>query len=327
MNRKSLFITCVSPLRPHPSGNLARVYQDLGFDVHVLFEDSRSGKCLLKDAFRLFFLLKTVKYCRAFVNVNGSLAQAIALGVCHFFDVKTTLWIMDSYPGCLRYVTRFWFLFYLPFYLLTVYVKKTADRIFAIDETFLFHTPTWQGFRTKCNYRPLPITRAVPTKEGAIQKKSTDFFIGIIGNIESKWLEEEFNDFYTYAIRHGYKILVATSQTHTHPLFLADGVECNIPWLKSDTERVFSRCSAILIPLSSSRLVYSSPSKIIDCYSRGIQPIIMANEKIWHANKHRFIYRKCIHLSDFFIKDEVFSAQDLKSYAEQWTRNVRLIIE
>jgi len=327
MNRKSLFITCVSPLRPHPSGNLAREYQNSGFDVCVLFEDSRSVKCLLKDASRLIFILKTVRYSRAFVNVNGSLAQALALGICNYFNVKTTLWIMDSYPGCLRYVTRIWFLFYLPFYILSIFVKKTADRLFIIDESFLFHAPTWQGFRAKCIYRPLPFLGTMAPKEEVRQKISTDFIIGIIGNIESKWLEKEFHDFYTNAFSRGYKILIATSQTHAHPLFSADGVECNIPWLKSDTERVFDSCSAILIPLSPSRLIYSSPSKIIDCYSRGIQPIIMANERLWHANKHRFVYGKCIHLSDFFVNNEIFSAQDLKFYAEHWSRNVRLMIE
>ncbi len=309
-----LLITCVSPNRPHPSGRLASKQAQEGVDVHTLFENSRSIVSLLNDARRLLTIFRGTTYDEAQINVNGSMAQALAVVICRWYGLKTTLWIMDSYPGCLRYVTRFWLFLYPFFFVGTVVAKFFAHRVLIIDEAFATHAPTWQGFRRKCVYTPLP-QQAIPKDVELTAQVPT---IGILGNIEASWLANDFQNFYIQARANGYRLLVATSHSVDTSYLSAEGITSVIPWPKAETERVFSQCSAILVPLSEARLIYSSPSKIIDCYLRGIQPMVMVDKQVWEANRDRAIYRKCVHVSEFFNHRQQHSSQALKAYAQAW---------
>lgn len=316
-----LFVTCVSPNRPHPSGRLAFEIQRQGVDTYTLFENARSLIGLVKDAKKLLEILKQKKYEMASINVNGSIAQALVVVLCRFHGVKTKLWIMDSYPGCLRYVTRWW-MFYYPFFFLTAFIAKfLADKILIIDEAYLIYAPSWRGFRHKCIYTPLP-QEQLRVSNGAgnqcLSEGGAVQTIGVLGNIELAWLDYEFESFYKLAIANGYKILVATSNTINPARFPREDLECVIPWPKNKTEEVFNKCSVILVPLTEARLVYSSPSKIIDCYMRGIQPVVMTNLEAWNENKSRIIYEKCIHISDYFSNKKPHSSEELIAYSRRW---------
>jgi len=320
---KCLFVTCVSPERPHPSGRLALSYEKKGVQTFTLFENARSLAGLIQDAKRLFRILESRSYDTAWINVNGSIAQAIAVVLCRWHGVTPKLWIMDSYPGCLRYVTPYWGFFYPVFFISSVVAKFFAHQVLVIDEAFPSYAPTWPGFRRKCIYTPLPQLRAsseifekeVLSTNGDVQKTPT---IGIVGNIEKQWLDNGFFDFYKQSRVHGHRILIATSNQIEVSRFALDGIECVVPWPKSETERVFTKCSAILVPLSVARLIYSSPSKIIDCYMRGIQPVVMTDLAAWNRNKNRTIYRKCIHLKDYFSGVSQHSSRELIAYSQQW---------
>lgn len=322
--QKALFITCVSPLRPHPSGRLAAELQHSGFEVLVLFENSRSVKSIWKDANQLATVLAESAYNRAMINVNGSLAQAVAIVLCRYHGVSTTLWIMDSYPGCLRYVTRLWWIFYLPFFAASALAKTLANKVLVIDEAFVDHFPSWKSFRKRCTYFPLPQSEAENKVLRSVEphlKAEKVATIGVLGNIENRWLLNEFPLFYAEARKHGYRIIVATSHSVDKNLFSAEGIDCVIPWPKAETDLVFSKCAAVLVPLSSSRLIYSSPSKIIDCYLRGIQPVVMTDVRSWRLNKHRKIYGRCVHLSEFFATGRSFTAVELRDYSRHWLCN------
>ena len=321
---RSLFVTCVSPERPHPSGRLAFRYEQQGVDTFTLFENARSLIGLVQDAKNLLEILRSKAYDAAWINVNGSIAQAIAVALCRWYGVTTKLWIMDSYPGCLRYVTPYWLLFYPAFFIASVIAKLFAHQVLVIDETFPAHAPTWPKFRRKCIYTPLPQLRAsreidIKKALSANQNVPSIPTIGVVGNIEKRWLDENFLSFYSEARFHGNRILIATSNQIDVSRFTTDGIEYVIPWPKSETERVFSQCSAILVPLTVARLVYSSPSKIIDCYMRGIQPVVMTDLTAWNHNRDRAIYRKCIHLIDYFAGKKKYSSDELIAYSLQWS--------
>lgn len=311
---RRLLVTCVSPERPHPSGRLAARQALAGVDVCTLFENARSLAGLLKDAKRLLAIVQASTYDEVQINVNGSIAQALAVVICRLYGINTTLWIMDSYPGCLRYVTRYWRLFYPIFFVGSVIAKFFAHHVLIIDEAFATHAPTWEGFRHKCVYTPLP-QETISTEVVLTEQLPT---LGILGNIEASWLVKDFQNLHAQARVHGYRVLVATSHAVDISYFSAEGVTAVIPWPKSETERVFSQCSAILVPLSEARLIYSSPSKIIDCYLRGIQPVVMTDKHAWEANRDRAIYRMCVHISEFFGQHKQHSSQQLKSYAQAW---------
>jgi hypothetical protein len=319
---KSLFVTCVSPERPHPSGRLAFSYEKQGVDTFTLFENARSLTDLIRDAKKLLAILRTRTYDAAWINVNGSIAQAIAVVLCRWHGVTTKLWIMDSYPGCLRYVTPHWIIFYPVFFIAAVIAKFFTHQVLVIDETFPGHAPTWPSFRQKCTYNPLP--ELVGANE-TFRKKTLDVnenmepTIGVVGNIEERWLGEDFLHFYAMARAHGNRILIATSNPIDVSKFAADGIECVVPWPKSETDRVFNQCSAILVALSADRLIYSSPSKIIDCYMRGIQPVVMTDLMTWNDNKNRLIYKKCIHFTDYFANKSKYSPEELMAYSQHWS--------
>lgn len=311
---RRLLITCVPPDRPHPSGRLAKRLQLDGVDVFALFQNSRSTLNLIRDALSLAAVLRKTNYDEAQVNVNGSIAQAIAVGMCRWYGSRTTLWIMDSYPGCLRYVTRYWLFFYPFFFVGSLLAKHFADQILIIDEVFATHSPTWQKFRNKCVYTPLPQVQMANDSQST-QKVPT---LGILGNIEASWLAEDFEALYRQARINGYRLLIATSHVIDTSYFSANGIDTVIPWKEKDTERVFAQCAAILVPLSVARLIYSSPSKIIDCYLRGIQPVVMTDKQAWEANRDRAIYKKCVHISDFFEYQKKFPPEELLAYSQAW---------
>jgi hypothetical protein len=316
-----LFITCVDPDRPHPSGRLAFKLQQQGLDTFTLFENARSLLGLGKDAKKLLEILKLKKYEIASINVNGSIAQALAVGICRWHGIKTKLWIMDSYPGCLRYVTRWWILFYPFFFLAAFFAKLLAQQILIIDEAFLDHAPSWHGYRRKCVYTPLPqeqldISKDIGNK--CVPASNVVQTIGLLGNIELAWLNFEFENFYKLAIDNGCHILIATSNLLDPGRFARQGFTCVIPWPESKTEEVFKICSAILVPLTEARLIYSSPSKIIDCYMRGIQPVVMVNLETWNGNKNRIIYEKCMHISDYFSNKKRYSSEELIAFSQHW---------
>jgi hypothetical protein len=193
--------------------------------------------------------------------------------------------------------------------------------VLIIDEAFAWHAPSWAGFRKKCRYVPLP-QEGVPNddliKSTEIDQAARSHTIGILGNIETSWLAHDFKAFYKEARENGYRLLIATSNSIDPTQFSAEGISCVIPWPKSQTDRVFAQCSAILVPLSVARLIYSSPSKIIDCYSRGIQPVVMVDKLAWDKNKGRAIYQKCVHVSDFFSDKKQYASHELLAYSQVW---------
>jgi ribosomal protein S18 acetylase RimI-like enzyme len=311
---RRLLITCVSPERPHPSGRLALRQKQQGVDVQILFENARSIQGLARDSQRLMQVLRRATYDEVQINVNGSIAQALAVLICRGFGLKTTLWMMDSYPGCLRYVTRYWFFFYPFFYLASAVAKLWAHQVWLIDEAFARHAPSWAGFRKRCVYVPLP-QASIPQSFELTASPPT---LGLLGNIEASWLASDFPGFYALARVHGYRVLVATSSSLNAAQFSQEGITTVIPWPKSETEQVFSECSAILVPLSVARLIYSSPSKIIDCYMRGIQPVVMTDQRAWDANRDRAIYQKCVHITEFFGEKKQYTPQELMAYSQTW---------
>lgn len=321
MKDRSLFISCVSSQRPHPSGYLAKKYEQDGANVLNLFLNSRSIKLLAQDIFTLYLELKTGKYTKAIINVNGSVAQAFTVILCRLYCKQTTLWIMDSYPGCLGYVTKFWIFYYPFFYVAAIIAKALSQKVLLIDECFIFHAPTWIGYRRKCIYTPLPYHKSDDYMNPNLYQECNQNkpVIGIIGNIENEWLVNGFNTFYEEAWSKGFCIHFATSSPVDERIIKLKGVSSTIPWPKNKTNEVFSRCDAILVPLSTARLVYSSPSKIIDCYSRGIQPIVMANISDWNASRNRNIYRMCLHISEYFSGITPHSSLELKNYSKLWT--------
>ncbi len=318
---RQLFITCVSPDRPHPSGRLALKIKCEGVDVFTLFENARSILGLFQDANKLLKILRTVKYSDACINVNGSIAQATAVVICRLFGLTTKLWIMDSYPGCLRYVTPLWALFYPIFFIASFIAKQGAQQVLIIDEAFTLYAPSWGGFRSKCIYTPLPqekVSAELLLKRCNLRDDLQQKTIGILGNIEQVWLKNDFKNFHDLAQKNGFHILIATSNKIEVSKLSQAGVSYVVPWPKSETERVFAQCSAILVPLSVPRLIYSSPSKIIDCYLRGIQPVVMTDMLSWNENKNRIIYQKCVHISEFFSEHTRFSSEELEDYSRRW---------
>ena len=320
MVSNSLYVTCVPPEQAHPSGRLAQQYGLTGFHVETLFVNARSPRCLWSDALRLSEVIKEENLRSVVINVNGSIAQAIVVGICRWRGARSTLWIMDSYPGCLRYVTRFWPLLYPFFFVGSVLAKMWANKVLVIDEAFSRHAPTWPGFRKKCFYVPLPQTpRAGHEGEfesvaGSTQRPT----IGLIGNIEESWLRRDFDEFYRLARKCDYEIIVATSKAIDRTRIEVEGVRAFIPWRKAETDSVFAQCTAILVPLSGARLIYSSPSKIIDCYRRGILPVVMVDENQWNMCKHRKIYKMCVLYSDFFVSGNAASKDSLIAYSKLW---------
>ena len=143
--------------------------------------------------------------------------------------------------------------------------------------------------------------------------------LGILGNIEQTWIDSGLPKLVEKAKAFDYRLLMATSNNLDLSKFTLDrDLEHLTPWLPKDTDKAFEKCEAILVPLSKARLVYSSPSKIIDCYMRGIQPIIITDPVAWEQNKNRFIYQCCVTEDEFFETKKRFSAEELKLFSLNW---------
>lgn len=317
------FISCVAPNSAHPSGRLAQAYERAGCRVVVSLRNARSPTALLGDGIALWRMLRQARAQgqvprAALVNVNGSLAQLIALTLLRAQGCRTGLWIMDSYPGCLRYVTRLWPLFWLPFFMASLIAETCAHAIFVIDEDFTSHAPRRLLRSAKIHVVPLPIWLPAQQKTRADPGKPA--VIGILGNIEQSWLDRDFLPFAQQARAAGHALLIATSR----PVVLPPGVEtlaeCRIPWEKADTETVFAACDLLLVPLSPARLRYSAPSKIVEGLARGLQPVILCPRDTWAREKHRKIYRNCLHAEAVLQPStRARTPKTLQVSAEPWT--------
>lgn len=314
-----LFVSGIALDRPHPSADLAKAYAELGVPVVQSFLDVRSIGEIVRDARTLARLLNSTSYTRVIANVNGSMAQFLILFLSRTKGAQADFWVMDSYPGCLRYVTRYWWFLWLPFFFLSWLVKKYAGKIYYIDESFSQHTPRIANPR----HQLVPLARRkVARIEGqgrtrAVRKSGLT--IGIVGNIEQSWVDQGFDLFIRDMNNIGITVLVATSSQIELEKIRKSNTELIYPWRGADTEIVFSKCDFILVPLSEARLIYSAPSKIIDCYARGIQPVVHAPEAAWLSNKDRAIYRRCIYFSDFVQGNRGHSRAELERYATQWS--------
>lgn len=313
--QKLLFVSCVSPERSHPSGELAARYRDSGAEVVVLFENARSLRQTLQDARTLGKLLVQGNFDRGLLNLNGSISQLFAVATFARYRIPCDLWIMDSYPGCLRYVTRSWLFWWLPFYLASWVVKRRVCNIFVIDEDFANHAPSSRAIRARTHYVPLPTTsKAQPTNIS----QSSHRTIGIIGNIESNWMRDGFPLFFEQAKERGFRVLIATSRDIELPEQDLPDLEVVFPWRNEDTDWVFSKCDFVLLPISSSRLVYSSPSKIIESYARGIQPVLITDAEQWAQHKSRKVYQKCLHIDEVFAGRPAHTPEALHAFSAHW---------
>lgn len=313
-----LFVSGVALDRPHPSSDLAKAYAELGVPVVQSFLDVRNIREIVRDARALGRLLSSAPCTRVIANVNGSLAQFLILFVSRMKGAQADFWVMDSYPGCLRYVTRYWRLFWLQFFCLSWLVKKYAGKIYYIDEEFLQHKPRIANTR----HQLVPLARRkVAGAEAQGRRRSvrkSGLTIGVVGNIEQSWVDQDFDLFIRDMNDIGITVLVATSSRIDLEKIRKSNAELIFPWRGADTESVFSKCDFLLVPLSEARLIYSSPSKIIDCYARGIQPVVHAPEAAWVSNKDRAIYSRCIYYSDFVQGNRGHSRAELERYATQW---------
>ena len=314
-NWQLLFVTCVSPERSHPSGALAARYRDSGAEVAILFENARSPRQTLQDARRLSKLLAQGNFDRGLLNLNGSLSQLFAVATFARYRIPCDLWIMDSYPGCLQYVTRNWLIWWLPSYLASWVVKRCVSKIFVIDEDFANHAPSSPAIRARTQYVPLPTDSKEKPKKIS---QSGPHTIGIIGNIESDWMRDSFSPFFEQAKERGFRVLIATSRDIELPVQNLPDLEVVFPWRNEDTDRIFSKCDSVLLPISSSRLIYSSPSKIIESYVRGIQPILMTDSNHWAKQKSRKVYQKCLHIDEVFAGRPAHTPEELHTFSAHW---------
>lgn len=325
-HERTLFVSGVDVLRPHPSANLANSYAKLGTQVIQLFLDVRNLKGLLHDFHFLQNILGKSHFTRVIANVNGPMAQCLILLAARKKNIRCEFWMMDCYPGCLKYVTRFWWLFWIPFFILTFIVKRCSASIYYIDEAFPKYSPSFAKKKFEIIRLARPKIQPVGGCSDRRTKGNIQKTIGIVGNIEQRWIDEDFNDIYAEIIEAGYSIVVATSSNGNLDNFIRPSIRLISPWLKEDTDRVFDDFRYILVPLSDSRIYYSSPSKIIDAYARGIQPVIYGSKAAWVANRNRKVYRKSIHYSDFISNCRPFSRVELKHFAKEWPSDFENIV-
>jgi hypothetical protein len=131
-------------------------------------------------------------------------------------------------------------------------------------------------------------------------------------------MRDDFPSFFDKAKNQGNRVLIATSRDIELPDQDLPNLEVVFPWRKEETERIFSKCDFILVPISPPRLVYSSPSKIIESYARGIQPLLMTDTTLWTLHKSRRIYQKCLHVDEFFTGIPAHSPNALQAFATHW---------
>lgn len=324
VNVSRVCISSVETDRAHPSGRLASFYSANGYKVFVLFQSARSLISLLSDSFRLVKILRDGNARTVHVNVNGSVAQCICVIISKFHGAKVWVWVMDSYPGALRYTTRWWPLFYPIFYLSAAICKTFSDRLIAIDESFPDHSPTVRGHAApRWTYCPLPVFVEGGGDSGSFNRvigRKTNK-IGIIGNIERDWFSLHFPSVYGKIQNAGWHLIIATSKWPTGQVATnSESLTVICPWAGIETSAVFDELEFLLVPLSRCRLIYSSPSKIIEAYSRGVQPVILTPDDAWEACRRRNVYRKCITFDEFISGSKGFDGVDLIEYSRQWVR-------
>ena len=313
-----VFISCVDSDRGHPSGRLAAQYRQSGVCVVTLFQNSRSLLSVFRDMNKLRRVLKTLPVDSVIVNVNGSVAQLAALIICELRRIPMSLWVMDSYPGCLRYVSKSWPMFWPIFYVAAFIVKRRVKHIFEIDESFRNHRPTSRAVVERTTYIPLPLAPSHVKRRGTREFSPNNRKIGILGNIEQAWIDRRFSLVVSKFLSKNIDVIVATSSKVQFPVVEGTEIKFIIPWRIEDTEAVFDSCDYILVPLSSQRLVYSCPSKIVESYALGLQPIIDVNEAAWESAKHRIVYRRCLHINEVLAGQTPFPGDELTAYSAHW---------
>lgn len=293
----NLFISCIDSHSSHPSSRLFRKYHNTHYCIQS-FQDSRSISDIIQSSFFLHNFYRNNKVNSVTVNLNGSFVVFLALLISFFHGVKRRYyWQMDLYPGCLRYVTRFWFVYWPFFYVCEFLSRLLATKIFSIDESFKYHY--FKFINSKYIFSPLKFKSYFVSKSNNVIENT----IGLIGNIEKNWFDLNINNILCELESMDFNLIIATSNMDLKLSLsnLNSPVVRNIymPWENEDTHIVLSSFNYMLIGLSSSRVIYSSPSKIIDCYSRGIIPIIHCDYNLFIENKYRNIYKYCIHYDDF----------------------------
>lgn len=286
-----LFISCVDLESNLPSGKLAKVLtKKENIAVTTLFQDSRRFIKILTDAIKLIKLLRQLRPTEMAINVNGSHIRLLIAFIAIIHRLHITVIIMDVYPQCLRHVTRYWYFFYFPFMLFEFIALSTAKKIVIIDEHFETCFPI-NKFRYKTSVSPIDFLFE------AHDNDNKRCGILLCGNIEERFLHNNSNIQLLCNLL-DQNLIVATSKfLKTDIARVFPDADIIAPWPKEKTDEVMSQCKYMYIPLSASRVVFSSPSKIIDCYSHGIIPIIDCDIDIWITQKYRHIYRGAVHVT------------------------------
>ena len=310
-----LFISCIDPRSILPSGKLANMLDQYESVLVVkLFEDSRRFIAIFSDVIKLTRILKSNRYSEIVINVNGSHIRLLLACLAIIFRARLTVIIMDVYPQCLRYVTRYWQFFYVIFGLFEFCALAIANKIIIIDEQFRAYFPI-KEFNSKTLFAPIDFLFDIHKTD------SEKFGVLLCGNIEEKFLKNNNLQFLCNFL--GQPLVVATSKFSKLVINQAfPDAKIHVPWPADQTDDVMNQCKYMYIPLSSARVAFSSPSKILDCYSRSIIPIIDCDIDVWRNQKHRRIYCGAIHIS------EVGAAQENKNILATDDRSLlRLVIE
>tara|TARA_Y100000588_G_scaffold111297_1_gene122037 strand:+ start:1611 stop:2555 length:945 start_codon:yes stop_codon:yes gene_type:complete len=311
-----LFISCVGVEKQHPSSLLAKRYVSEGYNVLSLYTKSRSILSLLNDTFYLFKVVfrQRNEVEEIIANVNGSISRFLISIIMLMFNVrKTSFYIMDVYPGCLRFLLKGWVVFFPFFYLLEFLSLLIVKRVIVIDEGFYELSPL-------CLFKHKMVLKRLKFDFNYEVKPSKGSMVGIIGNTSFDFLERNKSDI--EYIMNKFSVLVASSN-HL-PCWLIDNTEEKYcPWNKEDTNVVFSKLKYNLICADIYRLTYCSPSKIIDSYVRGITPVLFLSNEELELIKHREIYRYCISIESLLDKNDmglnvIYEEQELIEHSRIW---------
>jgi hypothetical protein len=312
------FISCVDTNKSHPSSKLANRYVSNGYKALILYENSRSICAVVNDSVKLFKLLRSHKSTITEVgaNVNGSLVRAIIMALLVMFGIKNRfIYLMDIYPGCLRFLTKRWYLYYPMFYLLELLSFVMAKKIIIIDEGFYKLQPL-------CFFNNKTVLERLFFTSDLKASNSTKGYLGIIGNISNEFIENNASILSKVIVQN--KTLLATS--NKVPDWLVDAVTLKyVPWKREDTNVVFNNLQYNLICADMDRLTYCSPSKIVDSYLRGITPVLFVSEDEFGMLKLREIYKYCITLGQFMDLDDAHNSppinkNDLINHAQLWQK-------
>ncbi len=312
----NVYISCVEKGLSHPSSVLVTKFETEGFYTLNLFSNSRSLFSSFRDFIKLYnyFSLNKNEYINLVSNVNGSLSRFIIIILCRFFSInKSTFYIMDVYPGSLKFLTNKWWLYYPLFSFMEYISLLLVDKVIVIDEGFLNLYPL-KLFQNKIVIQRLKFNQPVlPKKNGN--------FVGIIGNVSNDFLSK--NSTLILKTKSIGNLVLASS--NDLPKWLIDASNVSfIPWEKKDTNVVFNMMKFNLICADYERLLYCSPSKIIDSYMRGIIPIIFVNDDQYRILKNRDIYKYCFTIHYFLSStDQLLSlnTSDIVKHGSRWICN------